>query len=146
MKPRAAARLCLSVPALVAGSHLVAPRDFDAKAGRPPIVPHAAPVVASSPALVTIRYSTPNPDYHEALVAAVRRALARKPDVLFTVTTSIPASAGPDSQAEQAASASSSGREVAQAIVDAGAAPGQIEQAVRVQPGIGEREVQVAVH
>ncbi len=146
MKPRAAARLCLSVPALVAGCHLVDQRDFDANAGRPPVVPHAAPAVAPSPSLVTIRYSTPNPEYREALVAAVRRALARKPDVLFTVTTSIPASVGPDSQAEQAASASSSGREVAQAIVDAGAAPGQIEQVVRVQPGIGEREVRVAVH
>ena len=146
MKPRAAARLCLSVPALVAGCHLVDQRDFDAKAGRPPVVPHAAPVIAPAPALVTIRYSTPNPEYHDALVAAVRRALARQPDVLFTVTTSIPASASPDTQAEQAASASSSGREVAQAIVDAGAAPGQIEQAVRVLPGLGQREVQVAVH
>ena len=144
MKFAAAAWPCLV--SAIAGCHLVDQRDFNANAGRPPVLPHVSAAIAPAPSLVTIRYATPDPQYREALAAAVRRALARKPDVLFTVTTSIPALSAPDQQAEQAASASSSGREVAQAIIDAGAVAGQVEQAVRVQPGLSVREVQVNVH
>ena len=145
MTPRAATRSCLLVLAL-AGCHLVDQRDFDARAGRPPALPRVVPAAAPVPAFVTIRYTTPDPPYRDALSAAVKRALARKPDVLFTVVTVIPARSAPEAEAEEAASASASGRDVAQAIVDAGAAAGQVEQAVRVQPGLGVREVRVDVH
>ena len=131
---------------LAVGCHLVDQRDFDANAGRPPAVPHAAAAVAPAPSLVTIRYTTPDPHYQEVLAAAVKRALARKPDVLFTVTTFVPAQPTPDLQAQQAASASASGRDVARVIVDAGASAGQVEQAVRVQPGSSVRQVRVDVH
>ncbi len=134
------------LPCLAAGCHLVDQRTFDAHADRPPAPRIAAPATAAAPALVTIRYTTPEPPYHEALAGAVHRALARKPDVLFTVTTLVPgAAASPDVQAATAADASASGRAVAQAIVDDGAEPGQVEQAVRVQPGVAVREVRVTV-
>jgi hypothetical protein len=95
---------------------------------------------------VTVRYSTPDPPYREALSQAVQKALARKRDVLFTVTTLVPPAAGTDEQASAAASAADSGREIAQAIADDGAEPGQIEQIVRIDPSASVREVLVEVH
>jgi hypothetical protein len=121
----------------LAACHLVDQRDFDAKAGRPP-VPRPAKVVPPPPALVTISYATPNPQYREALTAVVRQALARKPDVLFTVTTVVPTA--PDAEAV------ATGRQVAQAIVDGGAEPGQVEQLVRTEPGLAAMLVRVTVH
>ena len=155
MHDACAAGLATLLLAGLAGCHLVDQRDFDAKAGSPPAPPVAAAPAPAAPSLVTIRYATPDPQYREALAGAVQRALARRRDVLFVVTTLVPASpsasaqgAGspsPDAQAEQAAAASAQGREVAQAIVEAGAEPGQVEQAVRVQPGLAVKEVRVSV-
>lgn len=136
----------LFLPCLLAGCHLVDQRDFNANAGRAP-VPHVRAVAhAAAPALVTIRYTTPDPDYQEAVAQAVHQALARKPDVLFTVTTLVPAAATADAQVSQAEAAAGSGRDVAQAIVKAGAAPGQVEQAVRMALGLDAKEVLVSVH
>jgi hypothetical protein len=135
--------LCL----LAAGCHLVDQRDFDAQAGRRPTPPtHAAPPPAAAPALVTIRFATPDPMFREAVALAVQRALARRRDALFTVTTLVPAAPGADAQADQAAQAAASGRAVAQAAVDGGAAPGQVVQIVRIQPGLDVREVLLTVH
>jgi len=141
-QPFLCATLMLSLPAC----HLVDQRDFNAHAGEKPqpAVAQAKPVHAT-PALVTIRYTTPAPDYQGALTTAVREALARKPDVLFTVTTLVPPAATEDAGADAAAAAAASGREVAQTIVDAGAAPGQIEQLVTIDQGTSTREVIVRV-
>ena len=130
---------CLCLAASVAGCHLVDQRDFDANAGRPPAPRAPLPGRPPPPSLVTIRYTTPEPQYRDALAAAVARALARKRDVLFTVTSLVPA----DSSPEEAAA---SGREVSQAIVDDGAEPGQVEQAVRLDPAATVKEVRVTVH
>ncbi len=145
--PRPRAALIALTPCLLAACHLVDQRDFDAAAGRPPVpLQVASAPTAAVPALVTIRYTTPDPPYREALATAVQRALARKPDVLFTVTTLVPDQPGADAQAEQAMQAAGYGHAVSQTIVDNGAAPGQVEQAVRVQPGLKVREVLVTVH
>ncbi len=132
-----AACFCLALS--VAGCHLVDQRDFDANAGQPPKPRALPPGPPPPPALVTIRYTTPEPQYRDALAALVTRALARKRDVLFTVTSVVPASASPEE-------AAASGREVAQAIVDDGAEAGQVEQAVRLDPGVTVKEVRVNVH
>jgi len=127
--------MALSLPAC----HLVDQQDFNAGAGQKP----AVPVVAAkpgpvAPALVTISYAEPNPPYRDALTAAVRAALARKPDAFFTVSTIVPEGATPEE-------AAGSGREVAQAIVSAGAAPTQVEQLVALDPAAKVREVVVRV-
>ncbi len=132
-----AACLCLAV--CVSGCHLVDQRDFDASAGQPPKPRAAPPGPPPPPSLVTIRYTTPEPQYRDALSALVTRALARKRDVLFTVTSVVPEAASPEE-------AAASGREVAQAIVDDGAEAGQVEQAVRLDPGVTVKEVRVNVH
>jgi hypothetical protein len=138
--------LRLVLPLCLAGCYLVDQRSFNAKAGRKPLPPVvAAPPAHVAPALVTIRYTTPDPHYHDVLANAVRRALARKPDALFSVTTLVPQAAGADQAAEAAATAAASGGEVAQAIVAAGAAPGQVEQMVSVDPSVRVREVIVKV-
>jgi hypothetical protein len=131
--------VCLCVAVAVAGCHLVDQRDFDADAGRPPKPRVLPPGPPPPPALVTIRYTTPEPQYRDRLAALVARALARKRDVLFTVTSSVPEAASPEE-------AASSGHEVAQAIVDDGAEAGQVEQAVRLDPAITVKEVTVNVH
>ena len=136
------ASMAVSLPAC----HLVDKRDFNPQAGLPPAKPvvltHAAPAV---PALVTIRYSEPNPPYREALTTAVHAALARKPDVHFIVSTVAPQSGTVDEAADLGARAAASGREIAQTIVDAGAAPAQVEQLVRIDPSAQYREVVVQV-
>ncbi len=138
MSPRqTAACLCLALAA--SGCHLVDQRDFDANAGRPPKPRVLPPGPPPPPSLVTIRYTTPDPQYRDALAALVTKALARKQDVLFTVTSVVPEAASPEE-------AATSGREVAQAIVDDGAEAGQVEQAVRLDPGVTVKEVRVNVH
>ncbi len=138
--------LCLALPVSLASCHLVDQRDFNAHAGEKP-VPHvaAAPPARSIPALVTISYETPHPDYQAALTDAVHRALAIKPDVLFTVTTLVPKAPDTDAQADAAAAQAAAGRDVAQTIVEAGAQPGQVEQLVSVDPAESVAKVVVRV-
>ncbi len=134
---RHAGLACLALA--VAGCHLVDQRDFNPSAGLPPAKPAPPPAPPPPPSLLTIRYTTPEPQYRDALAAVVQKAIARKRDVLFTVTTIVPAGAPPDE-------AISSGREVAQAIVDDGAEAGQVEQAVRLDPAAPVKIVSVNVH
>jgi hypothetical protein len=134
--------MAVSLPAC----HLVDQRDFNPQAGLPPAKPVVAvPSAPAKPALVTIRYMEPNPPYREALTAAVHAALARKPDVQFIVSTVAPQAETADEAADLGARAAASGREVAQTIVDAGAAPAQVEQLVNVDPSARYREVVVQV-
>ncbi len=143
MHARRTACLCLAMA--LAGCHLVDERDFDRTAERPP-TPKVVSAPPPPPSLVRIRYTTPNPDYHDALASLVQRALARKADVLFTVSTLVPPASDADAQADAAETAAASGREVAQQIVDDGASSGQVEQLVRVAPGLTVTEVTVDVH
>jgi len=136
---------CLMLPLAAAACHLVDQRDFDANAGRKPVVRAMAKPAPGVPSLVTIRYTVPDPDYRGALTGAVQRALARKRDVLFMVTTHVPVAHTIAAQAEDAQKAAASGREVAQAIVDAGAVPGQVAQTLRIDPAATTREVIVTV-
>jgi hypothetical protein len=132
---------------LLAGCHLIDQRDFDKNAGMPPSPPKVAAAPApKSAALVTIDFDRPDPPYAQELANAVQAAMARKPDVLFTVQTFVPVSGAPDAQAEQARQGAVTGREVAEAIVADGADQGQVELAVRADPGRQVKQVQVLVH
>jgi hypothetical protein len=83
------------------GCHLVDQRSFNAQAGRRPVPPVVAVVWPKTPgAYVTIQFAPGmEPDYRAALAVAVRRAMARKPDVLFSVATVVPISGGVEAQA-----------------------------------------------
>jgi hypothetical protein len=93
-----------------------------------------------------IRYDVPDPPYREALATAVAHALARKHDVIFTVTSIVPSAGDVSAQVAAEGAAASSGRDVAAAIVADGADPGQVEQAVRQDSAAMVREVRVDVH
>jgi hypothetical protein len=132
---------------LLAGCHLVDQRDFDSRAGRPPVLPVApGPIVFGPKPLLRIAYDTPDPDYAPPLADAVRRAMTVKPGVLFTVQTLVPVAPSPDAQAEALRAAAATGREIADAIVTDGADPGQIELAVKADPGVKVKEVLIFVH
>ncbi len=136
---------CVCLALALCGCHLVDERDFNSAAERPP-TPKVVSALPPPPSLVRISYTTPDPDYHDALASLVQRALARKADVLFTVVTLVPPAAGTDAQTEDAETAAASGREVAQQIVDDGASSGQVEQLVRIAPALKVKEVTVDVH
>jgi hypothetical protein len=131
----------------LAACHLVDQRDFDDKAGRPPVLAKAPAGPSLGPqALLRIAYDNPDPEYAPALAAAVRRALTLKPGVLFTVQTLVPSTATPDAQAALLAAAAATGREIAEAIVTDGADQGQVELAVKADSAVKTKEVRIYVH
>jgi hypothetical protein len=64
---------------------------------------------------------------------------------LFTVATIVPQAPNLAKSADLGAEDAASGREVAQTIVNAGAAPSQVEQIVSIDPSAAYREVVVRV-
>jgi hypothetical protein len=132
---------------MLSGCHLVDQRDFDRRAGAKPEPPAAPAVVVKGPKpLLLIDYRTPDPDYAPALQAAVQRALALKPGVLFSVQMLVPPAPTPDAQAAAQLAATATGREIAEAIVTDGADPGQVELAVRGDPGVTAKQARIYVH
>ncbi len=147
MSSFAALRPLLVLLLALSGCHLIDQRDFDKNAGKAPVPPPvAAGPPAKSAALVTIDYDVPAPSYAQELANAVQAALARKPDVLFTVQTLVPVRGSAEAQADQARQGAATGRQVAEAIVADGADQGQVELAVRADPGRLVKQVQVLVH
>jgi hypothetical protein len=138
--------VALGLLAVLSACHLIDQRDFDPQAGTPPKAPAPPPAKPGPGALLTITYAHGDPDYSTALADAVRRALAVKAGVLFTVQTLVPPAATPAAQAESLREATATGREVGEAIVADGADQGQIELAVRADPGVHGKEVRVFVH
>lgn len=134
--------------AALAGCHLVDQRFFDARAGAKPVPPKPAVAAppAPPPALVTIRYTVPDPPYEAALTNAVQRALARRADAIFSVEVRVPVAGTPAAQAELARGGTATARELAQAIVSAGADEGQVETAIRADPFARVKEATVGVH
>jgi hypothetical protein len=135
---------CLCLVAALAACHLIDQRTFNPHAGDPPKPPAAKPPRPGPGAIVTIKY-VGEPNYAASLSQSVRRALALKPNVLFTVQTLVPQVDTPEAQAAALQDASATGREIAEAIISNGADEGQVEQAVRTDPSLHDKEVQVFV-
>jgi hypothetical protein len=130
--------------AWLAGCHLIDQRSFHPHAGDPPKLPAAKPRPPGPGPIVTIKY-VGEPDYAASLAQSVHRALAVKPNVLFTVQTLVPQADTPDAQAAALQDASATGREIAEAIIANGADAGQVEQAIRTDASLHDKEVQVFV-
>ena len=147
--PAAILPAILPVIILLGGCKLVDQRTFDRHAGRKPVahVPVVASVVVPPvpPLLVVPTREAPG-DWQPRLDAAVREALARKPNVLFTVQSV--ARAGADAEAQAAALRAvidSQGRAVAQAITADGASALQVEMSAVADPAATDAEVRVFV-
>ncbi|WP_428376253.1 hypothetical protein [Lichenicoccus sp.] len=149
----AAGLLVASLPALslLGGCKLVDQRTFDRNAGRKPVA--HAPAVAKAgpppvpPLLVVPTRQAPD-DWQPRLSAAVHEALARKPNVLFTVQSIARAEPGADAQAQATALRAvidSEGRAVAQAITADGASALQVEMSAFADPAAKDAEVRVFV-
>jgi len=134
----------LSLVATLASCHLIDQRTFNPHAGDPPKPPAAKPPPPGPGPIVTIEYAG-EPNYAASLAQSVHRALAVKPNVLFTVQTLVPQAETPDAQAAALQDASATGREIAEAIIASGADAGQVEQAIRTDPALHDKEVQVFV-
>ncbi len=142
-------RLLTAAPlVLLASCHLIDQRDFNPDAGRKPVPPpvKAGKLVPGPAPLITITYATPEPDYAESLAAAVKRALAVKPNVLFTVQTLVPLAATPAAQAAALQQGAAAGREIGDSIIADGADQGQIELTVRGDASAHVQDVRVFVH
>jgi len=139
----------LALPALGAQTacHLIDQRSFDKTAGMKPVPPVPPPGKFVGPhPLITITYTTPDPYYASELTVAVKRALAVKPNVLFTVQAYVPLAATVDAQASALQAAAAAGREIGDAIIADGADPGQIELTAGADPSLHVQQVRVFVH
>ncbi len=132
----------------LAGCGLIDQRTFDPQAGIKPVPPKPvlAPLPPGAPPLVTIDFTRGAPPYQEAVANALRMALARRSDAIFTVETLVPVTGSPEAQADEARAGAATARQVAEIIVGAGADPGQIELTVRADPARHTERVLVRVH
>jgi hypothetical protein len=137
--------LCFVAGALAA-CHLIDQRDFDPRAGEKPKPPAAKPLPPGPGALLTIKYAAGAPAYADSLRQAVQQALTLKANVLFTVQTVVPAANSPEAQEQTLRDASATGREIAEAIIADGADSSQVEQVVRADGSVKDKEVRVFVH
>lgn len=135
---------------LLTGCKLVDQRSFDHAAGRAPVPPvrtQAAPGPAPIPPLFVVRADQPEEAWQADLRQAVGAALARKPNVLFTVESIAPAVSSPAAQAASLrAAATLDGLPVAEAITSDGAQPAQVEMTALSDPAARAPEVRVYVH
>jgi len=129
---------------------LVDQRTFDRSAGRKP-VPHLPPAAAAGPGptppLFVVHAGQADEEWQPALRQAVGDALARKPNVLFTVESVVPMASSPAAQAASLRAATAeAGRPVADAITADGAQPVQVEMTAASVASATAPEVRVYVH
>lgn len=135
----------LALLLLLAGCKLIDQRTFNPHAGEPPPAP--APVASAVvPPLLTIDFSTPNPVYDTALRQAVDQALARKEDVVFDVTTVVPATGTLAQQVASASTIDADARQVARTISSEGVDDDNVHLSARADPDVKGRQVRVYVH
>ncbi|MEJ1977420.1 MAG: hypothetical protein WDN49_16285 [Acetobacteraceae bacterium] len=130
---------------LLAGCKLIDQTTFNPNAGKPPAAP--APIVAAAELpLITIDFSTPDPVYDTALRLAVSDAVSRKPDVIFDVTTVVPATGTPADQVAAATALSADARLVARTISSEDVNDDQVHLSARSEAGLASRQIRVYVH
>ena len=148
--PRCFLPACFLLACSLAGCKLVDQRSFDRSAGRAPVPPAQQQVARASapvPPLIVVHAGQVDEDWQPDLRQAVAEALARKPNVLFTVESVAPAASSPAAQAALMRSATiSGGLPVAQAIATDGAQPAQVEMTAMSDPAAQASEVRVYVH
>lgn len=148
--------LALLVPVLLCGCKLVDQTTFDpglrarmaqtrgSAAAAPDAAPTSAPARSGPPPLLTIRFEG-SADYELSLRQAVAQALARKPDVRFSVVTIVPQVGSLDDQVAAIGRHGGDARRVASDILADGVDSGQVELGARAEPGVTGHEVRVYV-
>jgi hypothetical protein len=118
----------------MSGCHLIDQTDFDRRliTKAPPPVPDPE----TRAALVTIDYTTANPDYTAALAEAIHVVETRRPGVLYDVVAVVPSAAEAPSGRNRAA-------EVMTGIEASGVAPARVRLGLRLDPGRKTQRVRV---
>ncbi|MDG6095092.1 hypothetical protein LOC54_08205 [Acetobacter sp. AN02] len=127
---------------------LVDQRTFNPKASRPPVpyIPPAKPGRPATPPLIEVEAGTPQEEWENTLRTLTKRALARKPDVLFTVQITAPSGADATEDARTLSRITASdGQPVAATIISAGANPAQVEMAAMPVPGLAKPVIRVYI-
>ncbi len=103
----------------------------------------ALPPVQNRVALLTIRYSTPAPDYRDALRTAVGIAEERRPGTAYDVVAVVPTAQDPAQLNRELAQARQNAAGVMRSIMVLGVADTRIGLGARTEPGLATREVRV---
>jgi hypothetical protein len=127
----------LAAGLLLAGCKLIDQTTF-APSPEEPAARADAPKADPRTPLITIGYTTPDPNYQEILRYAVRAAETRVPGVQYDVLATLPA--GADSAAGQQRAA-----EVMRDIMAQGVPASRIHLGLRTAPAGGAQEVRVYV-
>jgi len=120
----AAALLLLLV---LPGCHLIDQTDFDRRVSAPP-PPPPIPDPETRPALMTIDYTRPDPDYGATLKTTVNAVETRRPGSLYDVVAVVADGSGAPVGRNRAA-------EVMTAIEAAGVNPARIQLGLKLEPG-----------
>lgn len=129
-------RLCflMLAPVALTGCHLIDQTDFSPK--RAIVAPPPVPSPETRPALVTIDYTSANPDYGAALAGAIKAVEARRPGTLYDVTAVV-------GTAGEAASGRSRAAEVLTAVEAQGVIPARVQLGLMLEPGRKVQQVRV---
>jgi hypothetical protein len=130
----------------LAGCKLIDQTTFAPQAEMPePAQLAALPPVGERPALLSIRYSTPNPQYGEALRTAVAAAEERRPGSIYDVVAVVPVPKDPALQLRDLDQGRQDATRVMQAMMALGVPDTRIALGARTDPSITVREVRVYV-
>jgi hypothetical protein len=130
----------------LAGCKLIDQTTFAPQAETPaPAQLAALPPVAGRPALLSIRYSTPNPQYGDALRTAVAAAEERRPGAQYDVVAVVPVPKDPALQLRDLNQGRQDATRVMQAMMALGVPDTRIALGARTDPSITVREVRVYV-
>jgi hypothetical protein len=131
---------------MLAGCKLIDQTTFAPATERPaPADIAALPPVGNRTALLTIRYTTPSPDYAGAMRAALRLTRERRPGADFDVVAAVPAAQDPAMLEHDLAQARADAAGVMRSMIALGVPDDRIRLAARIDPAITVREVRVYV-
>jgi hypothetical protein len=123
---------------LLAGCKLIDQTTFAPSPDEKPAAAAEAPKIDPRPALVTIGYATPNPDYKDVLRYAVREAETRAPGVQYDVVAILPTG-------DDVATAEHRATDVMRGIMAQGVAATRIHLGLRTAQAGTPQEVRVYV-
>ena len=146
MRPTRIMPPALALLATLAGCKLIDQTTF----APAPVQPSEARIaslrpVQERPALLSIRYSTPDPAYGQALRTAVTAAEQRRPGTAYDVVALVPAAADPALLAQELGKARQDAAGVMQAMMALGVPDTRISLGARTDPALKVREVRVYV-
>lgn len=133
---------------VLSGCDLLDQRTFNPRASRPPkvYIPPPPPGPPPIPPLIDLVAGTPKQEWIGPVHDVVRKALARKPNILFLVQALAPPGADDAATRDKLSHlVGVEGQAIADEIVAAGAAPNQVEMSAMPDSTVTEPRIRVYV-